>query len=94
MMEEFCAEGVEAIDFGPSEEEYKKRFGNVVWLQADVHLFPPHLKGLVLSSMESIAVLLREPARAFLERTSLIQTVKKVWRRVNVRRVRISEVRA
>lgn len=91
MMEEFCSEGVEAIDFGPSEEEYKKRFGSVMWLQADVHLFAPNLKGLVLSGMESIAVLLREPARACLERTDLIQRVKKIWRKVNIRRERMHE---
>jgi CelD/BcsL family acetyltransferase involved in cellulose biosynthesis len=97
MMEEFCSEGVEAIDFGPSEEEYKKRFGNVMWLQTDLHLFAPCLKGFILNGMKSIAILLHELVRAFLKRTELIQRVKSVWRKVRAmrhKRERMGEARA
>jgi hypothetical protein len=93
IMEEFCSEGVEAIDFGPIEEEYKKRFGNAMWLQSDLHIFAPRLKGLISSGMNSIAVLLHQPARAFLERTGLTQTVKKIWRGVRHRRKRTDVAR-
>jgi len=86
IMEEFCSEGVEAIDFGFSDEEYKERFGNVMWRESDLHVFAPRLMGLSLSAMKSITVLLHEPARAFLERTNLIQRVKKIWRKMARRR--------
>jgi Acetyltransferase (GNAT) domain len=94
IMEEFCSEGVGAIDFGSVEEEYKKRFGNVMWLQSDRHIFAPTLKGLIFSGMNSIAVLLHEPARAFLERTGLTQRVKRIWREVRRRRKRTDVVQS
>lgn len=87
MMQDFCSEGVEAIDFGSSDEEYKKRYGNVMWHESDLHVFAPSPRGLILSGMKMITVLLREPTRTFLERTNLIQRVKKIWRRVSMNRV-------
>jgi hypothetical protein len=93
MMEEFCSEGVEAIDFGSSDEEYKIRFGNVVSHETDLHLFAPSLTGLRLSAMNTITILLREPTKAFLKRLNLIQRTKKVWRRVRIRRAKANEAR-
>lgn len=83
MMEEFCSHGVEEIDFGSSDEEYKKRFSNIVWRETNLHVFAPSPKGLALNAMNTITALLNEPTRAFLERTNLIQRAKKVWRKVN-----------
>ena len=94
MMEEFCSEGVEAIDFAASDEEYKKRYSNAELPETDLHLFAPSLTGLTLSAMATIRVLLHEPARAFLKRTNLTQRVKKIWRRVRTKRERIGEARA
>jgi hypothetical protein len=81
MMEEFCTQGVQVIDFGFTEEEYKKRFGNIVWRETRLHIFAPTFKGLRLAMMRSAAVLVHEPARWLLTRTNLIQRVKKLWRR-------------
>jgi CelD/BcsL family acetyltransferase involved in cellulose biosynthesis len=42
MLEDLCAdEGVEALDYGPGEAEYKRRFGNESWEEADVLVFAP-----------------------------------------------------
>lgn len=82
IMEELCSEGVDEIDFGFSDEEYKKRFGNITWEDASVHLFAPSPKGLTLSVMKLIAVLPHETARAFLKRTNLYQRTKMVWRKI------------
>ena len=80
IMEELCSESVDEIDFGFSDEEYKKRFGNVTWQDASVHLFAPSPKGLFLSAMKLITVLPHETARAILKRTKLYQRAKMVWR--------------
>ena len=80
MMEEFCSQGIKAMDFGFSDEEWKKRFGNVVWREKTLHLFAPTPKGFSLNAKRAIALLLHEPIRAILARTELIQKVKKAWR--------------
>jgi hypothetical protein len=92
MMEELCSEGVEAIDFSIGEEEYKKRFGNVMWRETDLHIFAPSLIGLSLSATKTITGLLHESTKGFLERTSLIPKAKMVWRKVNMKRVKIKEL--
>jgi hypothetical protein len=82
IMEELCSESVDEIDFGFSDEEYKKRFGNITWQDASVHLFAPSPKGLTLSAMRLITALPHETARAFLKRTNLYQRAKTIWRKI------------
>jgi hypothetical protein len=82
MMEDFCSQGVEEIDFGFSDEEYKRRFGNVVWEDASVHVFAPNWRGLRLNLMRMITVVPHEAARTFLKRTDLYQKAKKIWRKI------------
>ena len=89
LMEECCSGGVDAIDFGSSDEEYKKRFGNVVSRETSLHMFAPTLMGFSLSLMRIITVVINEPARAFLKRTNLIQKAKKTWRGIGGRREKI-----
>lgn len=85
IMEELCSQGVEEIDFGFSDEEYKKRFGNVLWQDTTVHLFAPSPMGLTLSAMKMITALLNETARAVLKRTNLYQNAKMAWRKIGRR---------
>ncbi|HWF13585.1 MAG TPA: GNAT family N-acetyltransferase [Candidatus Acidoferrales bacterium] len=86
MMEDFCSQGVEEIDFGFSDEEYKRRFGNVVWEDASVHVFAPNWRGLRLSFLRMITAVPHEAARAFLKRTDLYQKAKKLWRKIGRRK--------
>lgn len=88
MLEEFCAAGVEMIDFGPSDEQYKRRFANIQCRETDLHIFAARPIGLILSAMRATTVLIKEPIRAFLNRTDLIQPVKRVWRSLNCARQR------
>jgi CelD/BcsL family acetyltransferase involved in cellulose biosynthesis len=81
-MEEFCSQGVEEVDFGFSDEEYKKRFGNVMWEDTSVHVYAPTPMGLTLSALKMITVLPHEAARALLKRTDLYQKTKMAMRKI------------
>jgi hypothetical protein len=81
MMEEFCSRDVEVIDFGFSDEEYKRRFANLIWQASSLHIFAPVSKGLALSLKKMTANVLHEPTRALLDRSNLIQRAKKLWRK-------------
>jgi hypothetical protein len=82
IMEEFCSQGLEEIDFGFSDEEYKKRFGNVMWQDTSVHMFAPSPMGLTLNAMKMITVLPHEAARALLKRSNLYEKAKMAWRKI------------
>jgi hypothetical protein len=86
MLEEFCCHGVRALDFGFTDDWYKKRFGNASRREATIHVFAPNAKGLSLSAMKALTSFVDEALRKFLERTKLIQNVKKAWRRVALRK--------
>jgi CelD/BcsL family acetyltransferase involved in cellulose biosynthesis len=88
MMEDFCSQGVEEIDFGFSDEEYKSRFGNIVWQDANVHVFAATWTGLTLSAMRMITVIPHEAARTFLKRTDLYQNAKRILRKLAKKRIR------
>jgi hypothetical protein len=93
MMEDFCSQGVEDIDFGFSDEEYKRRFGNVVWEDASVHVFAPNWRGLRLSVMRMITAVPHEAVRTLLKRTDLYQKAKKIWRKIAKRNNQTPSVR-
>ncbi|MGB7602786.1 MAG: hypothetical protein WBM24_20970, partial [Candidatus Sulfotelmatobacter sp.] len=86
MLEEFSALGVGVFDFGFTDDWYKKRFGNASRQEATVHVFAPTLKGFRLSAMQALTTLVDESLRSILERTNLMQNVKKIWRRLALKR--------
>jgi hypothetical protein len=82
VMEEFAATGIREIDFGFTDDEYKRRFGNLTWQEASIFIFAPSLRGLKLSAMKATATMLHEPLRALLDRVNLMQRAKRIWRKV------------
>lgn len=82
IMEDFCSEGIEEIDFGFSDEEYKRRFSNVSWQDTHVHLFAPSPRGLALSAMRMITVLPHEAVRVLLKQSNLYTNAKVAWRKM------------
>ncbi len=80
MLEDFCAAGIEEIDFGYGEGRYKERFGNLRRLESSVWVFAPTWKGFRLNSMRTITFGAHRMARAVLEKANMLQKVKKAWR--------------
>jgi hypothetical protein len=80
MVEEFSDSGVEEIDFGSGEAEYKARFGNFSSEEASVYVFAPHARGLVLNGLRTAAGLLDLSAKKLLGRSNLLPKIKKIWR--------------
>lgn len=81
VLEDLCLHGIRAVDFGFSDEEYKRRFGNVMWHETSFYLFPATWNGLRLSLTRGVAALISNSSRALLQRAGLMQTVKRIWRK-------------
>lgn len=78
--EDFCREGVKAIDFGFGEAEYKERFANRTQIEASVCIFAPTPKGLLLNALRTSSVMVDTFSRRLLDRTKLLPRMKKFWR--------------
>jgi hypothetical protein len=82
ILEDCCTNGVRALDFGFSDEAYKRRFGNTVRQEASLHMFAPTMNGLGLNIMRTATTAINESVREVLDRTQFMQKVKKTWRKI------------
>jgi hypothetical protein len=73
--------GVERVDFGLGDADYKQRFGNEHFLEANFLLFPKTLRGLGLNALLSFLRIANRVAKAGLDRLRLTQRLKTFWRR-------------
>jgi CelD/BcsL family acetyltransferase involved in cellulose biosynthesis len=79
---DLCADPeVDACDFGFGDSEYKRRFSNEEWDEADVLVFAPTLKGLRLNAGRTAVGLADRGLRAVASRTGIAEPVKRAWRR-------------
>jgi CelD/BcsL family acetyltransferase involved in cellulose biosynthesis len=81
VIEDLCGDdAVEAIDFGFGDAEYKRRFGNEAWEEADVVLFAPTARAVMINVSRTSVLAAAWVARNALERTGLLRRVKQRWR--------------
>jgi hypothetical protein len=78
--ENFCREGVKAIDFGFGEAEYKERFANRTQIESSVCIFAPKPKGVLLNAIRTSSFAVDTLTRKVLDRTKLLPRMKKIWR--------------
>ena len=80
VLEQACSEGVQVFDFGFTDDEYKRRFGNLMKPETSLHIFAPGLQGAALNFMRMCTVTLNGVVKALLECAKLTQLAK-TWRR-------------
>lgn len=71
---------VDSIDFGQGDAQYKSTLGNHEFQEASVYLFAPTLQGAGLNLFRSAVALLDDGAKKILNRTHLLQKIKRLWR--------------
>jgi len=80
VVEEFCREGVKAIDFGFGEAEYKERFSNKRLIEAPVRFFAPRAKGVFLNGMLTATGRADRWMKHALGKANLLPRIKRFWR--------------
>jgi CelD/BcsL family acetyltransferase involved in cellulose biosynthesis len=79
---DLCADpAINVCDFGFGDSEYKRRFSNEEWDEADVLVFAPTLTGLRLNAGRTVVGHTDRGLRAIARRTGLAERVKRAWRR-------------
>jgi hypothetical protein len=73
--------GVETVDFGLGDAQYKDVLGNEHWQDASLFIYASTLKGLALFMLNTPMALASHVVGKGLEKTRLLQRVKTLWRR-------------
>lgn len=82
VIEDLCADsGIDVLDYGLGDAEYKRRFGSDSWEERDVVVFAPTLRGVRLNVTRTTIVGSAVGAKRVLNRIGLTDRVKKAWRR-------------
>ena len=81
ILQDLCADGVKAVDFGYGDEMYKQRFGNRKWEEGRLHMFSTTPRGICLNVLRTSSTFLDRIARRTLQRFTLFATLKRRWRK-------------
>ena len=80
LVEELCADpSVDVLDFGFGDAEYKRRFGNEAWEEADVAIFAPSFKGVRVNAVRTAIVAANRVGKRAMG-SGLLARMKRVWR--------------
>jgi hypothetical protein len=82
IIEGFCGgeENVREVDFGIGDAKYKKLFSTEGWMEGSLCMCGPSAKGVTIRVMTKAATSIDQLLKKGLQRTGLMQKVKKVWR--------------
>jgi CelD/BcsL family acetyltransferase involved in cellulose biosynthesis len=81
VIEELCTEeGIDVLDFGFGESEYKRRLGSDSWEEEDVLVFSPTFRGIRINATRTAVAGTAALARAVAERTGVAHRLKRKLR--------------
>ncbi len=82
MLEDLCKEGgVDDVDFGFGDAQYKRDLCDFKRMQESVLLFAPNTRGIAINLVRTPLMYGTQLARTALVRTGFEQKIKKLWRR-------------
>lgn len=81
MIEDLCGDNdVDYVDYGFGEAEYKRHFGDESWLEEDVLVFAPTVRGVRVNLARAGLLTMADAFRRVSERTPFLRGVKRGWR--------------
>jgi hypothetical protein len=80
MLEDLCASGVRAVDYGLGTAGYKERFGDNKLIEGSVSLNASTLKGLMVNVLTTTDVIVNKTAKAVVKKMGFLDQLKKRWR--------------
>jgi hypothetical protein len=80
ILEEFCSEEIEEVDYGLGDADYKRYFGNCSWDETKIKIFAPTIKGAMLNAIRIPSIFVDRVLKKALERAQLLDRIKRLWR--------------
>ncbi len=73
--------GIDVLDYGFGESEYKRRFGSESWEEEDVLVFAPTFRGVRINATRTAVLGAATGAKAVAAKTGIAPWLKRRWRR-------------
>ena len=81
VLERICADpGIESIDFGFGDADYKHRYGDEQWQEASVYIFAPRPYPIFINMLRTFTTGLNRGLEYILNKTGLTGWTKRRWR--------------
>lgn len=82
MIEDLCEDGsITVLDLGFGDAEYKRRFGDRSWQEADVHLFAPRARPISINVLRTAILKTNDAMARAAGSLGIVGRVKQRWRR-------------
>lgn len=69
------------IDFGRTEQEYKRRLGNISWREASLYIFAPTVSGVCVNFLRTVPARAVMTAKRLMLRSGAIVRMRREWAR-------------
>lgn len=81
VLEHICADpGIEHIDFGFGDADYKRSYGDTQWQDASVYIFAPRPYPLIVNVLQTTTMTLNAGLRYIVNRAGVFDWIKRCWR--------------
>jgi len=80
ILEDLCGRHTRAIDFGPGDAEYKRRFGSTCHQHASLYLNPATLRGVAYNAVRTLTVTADETLKGAASRFGILPRIKRFFR--------------
>jgi len=82
VMEELCCDpGVERLNFGFGDAQYKRSFGNERWGEATVYIFAPRIYPVLVNALHSSTRAASLLLKFVFNKFGLVRSIKQNWRK-------------
>jgi hypothetical protein len=80
VFEDLCQSGLDYVDFGFGDAQYKQDFCGDNWDETSFYLFAPSIRGILLNCMRTPILAADRLGRAIVARAALSNKIKRSWR--------------
>lgn len=80
LMEDFCGNGIDEVDFGMGAAQYKSTLANKSYPEKCVYIFGPSFRMVFLNLLRTVIIKINNLSIQFLQKTGFLEKVKKLWR--------------
>ncbi len=81
VLEHICADpGIQYIDFGFGDADYKRSYGDKQWLEASIYIFAPRPYPIFINMLRTFVMGLNAGLEYILDKTGLVGWIKRHWR--------------
>lgn len=81
LMEDFCGNGINEVEFGRGTAQYKSTLANKSYAEKSVYIFGPSFRMILLNFLRTAIMKINDLSIHFLQKTGFLDKIKRIWRK-------------